>query len=558
MPSSIWGGMCAHSHALTCHIHALTGRSNGIRFSITSLAPPRARLLVPIYSTRAGISLFDALTPDAHGGLVFPPDTISSVSSTLSHFTRIAQLHHVAPSNTMIFATEAMRRAANAADMLAAIGSATGGLGVQILEPSVETLFGAVMGSRSGLTNVEGGALFLDLGGGSVQMTWVDTSLDHYEVKAAMAGNSMPYGAAKLTRILDGVDAALRAAELDKLKASMQAAFDNLCSVFPKLRSIRDARNKGQKDVGVDVYMCGGGFRGYGSMLMHNDAAKPYPISSIGTYTVDGAAFKQVNEMIRVNQNYDGKIFGMSKRRRCQFDAITTVIRAFISAVPYIRRVTFCKGSNRDGALMMKLPREIREGNPLEVLASVGKDEKPLFDAVLRTLFESLPKGLNTRTTPTVLSDGLGYLFVREIWSRGGFDFDTNVSFALHNALARDSDTPGLTHLARAALGITVAARWGFGVGPADGQLVEGLQSILTRHNADAAFWAKYIGAIANIITHIFPVRPHDAGDFERSIRYIPMFQFVIIHPIFFARSNIMTGSKLTSGSRRARKTVLS
>lgn len=494
--------------------------SNGIRFSITSLAPPRTRLLTPIYSTRAGISLFDALTPTENGDLLFPPSTISSVSSTLTHFTRIAEIHHVPRSNTMIFATEAMRRAANAADMLHAIADATNGLGVHILEPSVETLFGAVMGSRSSLTNVEG-ALFLDLGGGSVQMTWVDTSLDDYEIKAATAGNSMPYGAAKLARVLDGGDAALQAVELDRLRVSMQAAFDDLCSVFPKLHAIRDAHNKGQ-DAAVDVYMCGGGFRGYGSMLMHNDTVKPYPMSSIGTYTVTGASFKKVEEMKRLNKNYDGKIFGMSKRRRKQFDAITTVVQAFISAVPNIRRVTFCKGSNRDGALLMKLPRETREANPLEVLAAVTKDEKALFDLVLRKLSEALPKEVDPRITPTVLSDGLGYLFVREIWSRGGFDSDSNVSFALHHAISRDTDAPGLTHLARALLGVTVAARWGFSVGPADEKLVEGLQGILACHNSDAIFWARYIGSIANILTHIFPVLPEqDMSHFERSIRYI-------------------------------------
>ena len=444
---------------------------------------------------------------------------MSAVSSTLSHFTCIAELHHVPRSNTMVFATEAMRRASNAADMLEAIANATGGLGVHVLEPSVETLFGAVMGSRSGLTNVDGGALFLDLGGGSVQMTWVDTSLEEYEIRAAMAGNSMPYGAAKLTRILEGRDAPLRATDLGHLHASMQRAFDNLCSVFPKLCAIRDAHNKGE-DAGVDVYMCGGGFRGYGSMLMHNDAIKPYPISSIGTYTVDGASFKQVDEMILLNKSHDGKVFGMSKRRRSQFDAITTVIKAFISIVPNIRRVTFCRGSNRDGALMMKLPREIRESNPLEALACVSNEERPIFNMVLHKLSQALPREVDPRTTPTVLSDGLGYLFVRDMWSRGGFEADTNVSFALHHAISRDFDAPGLTHLARAALGITMAARWGFNVSPADEKLAEGLEGILARHSEDAVFWARYIGAVASVITRLFPVFPDDVGHFDRSIRY--------------------------------------
>ncbi|MBW1279595.1 hypothetical protein, partial [Escherichia coli] len=72
----------------------LTMRSNGIRFSITSIKAPSSRLLTPIYSSRAAISLFDALTPSP-AGPVFPPPTIASVSSTLAHFVHLALLHGV-------------------------------------------------------------------------------------------------------------------------------------------------------------------------------------------------------------------------------------------------------------------------------------------------------------------------------------------------------------------------------------------------------------------------------------------------------------------------------
>ncbi|ODA83982.1 hypothetical protein RJ55_02500 [Drechmeria coniospora] len=180
-------------------VHAVVDMgSNGIRFSITSLAPPTTRLLVPLLSARAPISLFDALTPSP-AGPVFPPRTIESVSAALARFYRLAILYGVPPSQILILATEAMRRAANAGQMLEAVERATDGLGVHILDPAVETLFGAVMGSRSGLVHVSTGALFLDLGGGSVQMTWVDTSKDNYEFEAATRGESLPYGAAKLS-----------------------------------------------------------------------------------------------------------------------------------------------------------------------------------------------------------------------------------------------------------------------------------------------------------------------------------------------------------------------
>ncbi|KAI6785617.1 Retrograde regulation protein-like protein [Emericellopsis cladophorae] len=508
------------------HVYAIVDMgSNGIRFSITSLAPSKARLLEPIYSTRAAISLFDALTPDDHGALILPSATISDVAIALQNFARLADLHQVPRRNMMIFATEAMRRASNATELLAAVVKATGGCGVQILEPAVETLFGAVMGSRSAVTTVDRGALFLDLGGGSVQITWVDTSLAAYETKAALAGCSMPYGAAKLTRILEEGDAELQSFESNRLLESMKSAYDQLCAKFTKLQDIRRAYDSGNKKACLDVYMCGGGFRGYGSMLMHADKHQPYPIPSIGTFTVDGATFKQVDEMIRINKEHDGKIFGLSKRRRRQFDAITRVVKAFIATVPNINRATFCQGSNRDGALMMKLPREIRESNPLVAIAAVSAQEKPIFDGILRKISQALPQEvLASSNIPTVLSDeGLGCLYVREIWARGGYYADTNASYALHNAISRDSDAPGLTHLSRALLGLTVAARWGLGLGPADAKLAEGLEGIISRNSNDAVFWAKYIGAVTDVAASIFPVIPRDIDQFEKSLRYNPL-----------------------------------
>lgn len=93
-----------------------------------------------------------------------------------------------------------MRTAENRDDMLSAIKAASG-LTVDILSPGMESLFGA-MGARSGYTSVDG--LFMDLGGGSVQMTYVNSSFEEgYDVLAAGAAMSLPFGAAKLTQALN-------------------------------------------------------------------------------------------------------------------------------------------------------------------------------------------------------------------------------------------------------------------------------------------------------------------------------------------------------------------
>jgi retrograde regulation protein 2 len=119
-----------------------------------------------LYHERSGISLFDALISNSSNELAFSSETITQVSQTLTRFKSIAESYGVPLEHISVFATEAMRKANNAASMLQAIKD-TSGLGVHVLTPEIETLFGA-MGARSGFHEVHG--VFLDLGGGSVQM----------------------------------------------------------------------------------------------------------------------------------------------------------------------------------------------------------------------------------------------------------------------------------------------------------------------------------------------------------------------------------------------------
>ncbi|KAG7050731.1 Ppx/GppA phosphatase [Colletotrichum scovillei] len=529
------------------HLYAIVDMgSNGIRFSISDLTPPQTRLLRPIYRERAGISLFDALnsaSTAASEPLTFPPETITQVAKTLARFRRIAVSYGVPPAHFSVLATEAMRRAANARDMLTAIREAAD-IGVHVLAPEVETLFGAVMGSRSAFVDVARGGLFLDLGGGSVQMTWVDTRLPDYEVAAAKAGESMPFGAARLIRILEGQSEEVRIQEKQKLNASMQGAFAKLCDKFPALAQAKadheaahsspstTTNGSGVVPGGIDAYLCGGGFRGYGCMLQHNDPIQPYPIPSVGTYTVTGDFFKQTDKMRRVNREHEGKIYGMSKRRRQQFPAIIEVVEAFIRTVPHLRTVTFCGGSNRDGALLMKLPKSVRESNPLEALAGFpiqGHEESggagsggdlAVAQAILRTLYGAVPKNVDVSRTPTVFSLGLGPLFARQVWIHQGEDDDANASYALHEAVTRDPSAPGLTHLARAVLGLTVCARWGSNLGPIDAQLYGNLRGLVAEAKLESVFWAEYLGAVAAVMVDLVPAWPTSVEELESTLRF--------------------------------------
>ncbi|KAH6997913.1 Ppx/GppA phosphatase family-domain-containing protein [Ilyonectria sp. MPI-CAGE-AT-0026] len=490
--------------------------SNGIRFSITSLAQPTTRLLLPVYANRARISLFDILRKNDN---LFPKETIGEVVDTLLRFKRISIEYGVPDGQFTVLATQAMRTASNAADMLTAINERTKGISMNILDPTVETLFGAVMGSRSGLVNADDGALFLDMGGGSVQMTWVKTGPEGYEIVSAKNGTSLKFGAVALMDILND-EKKTHGQALKELDAGMSQAYDDLCSAFPDLKAIKDAYENGNKQSKVNVYMCGGGFRGYGSMLMHNDATYPYPIASTNAYTAPGKLFKKVDKMSKVNEKEEGeRIFGMSKRRRAQFPAIALVIEAFIKVVPNIGNVSFSGGSNRQGALMMMLPFEIRESNPIDVLAAVSEEERPIFDAVSGLLQDALPREVDFSEIPTVFTAGLDGLFVRDIWGRAGYDKDADAAYALNNAILRDPEAPGLTHLGRALLALTGSARWDGHLGPDDAKLFKGLTGIVESQSEDSPVWAAYIGVVANVIAAILPVFPKNADEVKKTIR---------------------------------------
>lgn len=424
------------------------------------------------------------------------------MSETLARFHAIAVNDYgVPPDHVTVFATEAMRKADNAAAMLQAIEAEVPGLAVKILDGQVETLFGS-LGARSAFSRPKG--LFLDLGGGSVQMTYLDTTGQDadYHIHAAQAGKSLPFGAARLIKILEHKDADFKTKEVSKLEEGMKLAFARLCETYPTLAT------ESKDTQGVDIYLCGGGFRGYGSMLMHNDPISPYPIPAIGSYKVSGEFFAKTSHMLEVNTNFKKKIFGMSKRRRAQFPAIVTVVEALISAVPHIRSVTFCAGGNREGALMIRLPQEIRESDPLDCL-----QPDVSLQGIVDILSSALPADYSN--PKTVFGLGLGRLFASKIWSNTGDDDLANASAALHSAITEHPDCPGLSHAARAVMALTLCARWGGSVTPADEQLLNNLRALADTVNPDAVFWAGYIGAVAAALAKLAPTvqDAHQLGD---------------------------------------------
>ncbi|TGO70355.1 hypothetical protein BOTNAR_0001g00300 [Botryotinia narcissicola] len=498
----------------TDHLYALVDMgSNGIRFSISDLSPPTSRLLPCIYRDRAAISLYDALHSSLPGSreFYFDADTISRVAGCLAGFKKICDSYGVLRKNIGVFATEAMRTAENREEMTSAI-SRESGLEVDILSPQVESLLGA-LGARSGFVGVEG--VMMDLGGGSVQMTFMDSGVaeiemegkkegERYWTKSAACAKSMPFGAAKMTAKMKGGD--IHDIRTD-MRSRFHETFQGLCHRFPKLQ-------KHVKDEGVTIYFCGGGFRGYGSMLMHTDPINPYPIPSIAGYTVSGKRFKQTKEMLKVNAEEKEKIHGMSKRRREQFPAIVEVVEGIIATVPNIKEVIFCGGGNREGVLYLKLPPQIQETHPLLLFPSQLSSTPIQSGAIAQILSSALPVAQPGTEifTPEILE------YVGKHMGDNMADISNlNAARALHAPISGAiAGLPGLTHGVIAALALTMCARWENDVGKVDRGLLEGLRKVL---GEEKAWWCEYLGAVARVVCGVVTV-PRMSGEGVRGLRF--------------------------------------
>ena len=294
------------------------------------------------------------------------------------------------------------------------------------------------------------------------------------------------------------------------LQQKIKATFEGLRERFPNLK---EQTAKGGD--GVTIYFCGGGFRGYGSMLMHTDEIQPYPIPAIGGYTVPGYRFIQWRKMLEAN-NDSGKIYGMSKRRREQFPAIVTVVRSIVEAVPYIKQVIFCSGGNREGVLYMRLSPSIQQRSPLAVLPGGIIPDVTNLQETLKTI---VPSG--APRSDALDYDLLNYI-AKHMYAHLGNADDVNSTKYLHGKFFLTQLTTtglpslapisghlaglaGFTHETRALFALTMCARWNSDLGRVDRELFRNLQLLL---GSELSYLCDYIGTAARFIATIVPTIP--------------------------------------------------
>ncbi|KAF2495345.1 Ppx-GppA-domain-containing protein [Lophium mytilinum] len=456
--------------------------SNGIRFSITSLSPLTRRILPTIYTDRAAISLYDAQYPEGSSTrLPIPDPTISAVVQSLLRFKSTCTDYGVPPSQIRLLATEATRTAPNSSAFRNQIHDATGWT-VELLPKEEEGRVGAY-GVASSYSAVNG--LVMDLGGGSTQITWLTTHSG--DIQMSPAGSiSLPYGAAALTHALSTTP---HAAYREEVTAALRAAVASL-AIPPSLL---------QSPKGLSLYLSGGGFRGWGFVLMSSHAISPYPIPIINGLHVTTSAFHNTAAVqAAVNlamADSTPAIFRVSARRAGQVPAVAFLVSCLAAALPAIHDVYFCQGGVREGVHFASLTPAERALDPFVVAT---RDHAPASVAGLVELIEAA-------APDSPIDEGMLTALAQAMYAHAALPKDIFAGAALRSTTTGLwAGTHGVSHQQRAVLALLLCERHG-GVGRISPSEQEFYGRIVRLLPEGWAWWCVYLGRVAGVVASVYP-----------------------------------------------------
>jgi retrograde regulation protein 2 len=376
-------------------------------------------------------------------------------------------------------------------------------LTVELLPKEQEGEVGA-LGIASSFSHVRG--LVMDLGGGSTQITWMIAHEGKVETSPKGAF-SFPYGAAATTRRLADLKAGKSKEEAEKAREAFRDEMKaNFRDAYDKLEIPDELVEAAKKEGGFQLYLSGGGFRGWGYLLLYQSQTEGhhYPISIINGFWAGREAFENT-EKLKETARKAKDIFRVSDRRRKQVPAVAFLVNALSSALPHgIKEARFCQGGVREGVLFQELPASIRKEDPLEVATSPFA--RPSAKGMGDILLASIP--------PTSKGDARSFP-----WS----SFSVNVVRSLANVLFQYSDlakesssaaalystttgilasSHGVSHSDRALLALMFEERFEGELPPREADYKVSLQALLT---PEQIWWTHYLGKVAMMIARMYP-----------------------------------------------------
>ncbi|KAJ5509909.1 Ppx/GppA phosphatase [Penicillium expansum] len=460
-----------------------------MRWSIwADLSPPTTRIIPTVHFHRINVSLYEAqMDPDSGSRIPIPQHVIDRIVSAIVRFQIVCVEIGVPAQNIRIIATEATRTAINAPAFIEAIRHQTG-ISVEALRKEEEGIIGA-WGIASSFSDVEG--LALDLGGGSMQMTWITSHAGNVHM-SSQGSVSFPYGAAALTQKLSG-----------EMGDNFRAAFNTL-NVPEHL--VQRAREQG----GFPLYLSGGGFRGWGYLLLylHQTKGQSYPISIINGYSAPKKDFEDTEALKEVARTAH-EIFRVSDRRRKQVPSVAFLVNTLAESLPHgIKEAHFCQGGVREGVLFREMLPVVRQQDPLEV--ATARYAPSSAEALAALLLAAPPRPSASRSFPSSITLHLIQAFANALYYHATMSKELSSSAALYSTSTGIlASTHGIPHAHRALLALMLQERYGGELPPRDMDFKTHLQGILT---PEEVWWTRYLGKLGLVLSQLYPTGSIDTS----------------------------------------------
>lgn len=467
--------------------------SNGIRFSITDLTPEKERILPTVYLDRAAISLYDAQYENGKA-VPIPEETIQQVIKSLLRFRSTCKDFMVPENQIRIVATEATRKAINSQDYRDRIQRATGWT-VELLSKEMEGRIGAY-GVASSYENCTG--LMMDLGGGSTQLTWIMT--EHGKIEMAEKGSaSLPYGAAALSQRLQAAGPAgspgFHAFE-EEVIADLKAAVANV--EIPD-----ELLERAKSPDGLQLYLSGGGFRGWGFVLMSEHAIRPYPIPIINGFRTTNDLFHDTEAVKAAVQKEDTpEIFRVSARRASQVPSVAFLVTCLSRALPSIMDVHFCQGGVREGVYFADMNPGVRSDPPL---VSAVRQYAPVSYSELKQMLDSATVPPPPAIQKGLFSDTMMRAFTMTMFAHMAHVKDLRGGSALRSTTTGIfSAAHGLSHEQRAVLAILLCERYGGynSISPTEQDFYRRMLQLVPE---GLRWWCMYLGRVGAVLASVYP-----------------------------------------------------
>lgn len=336
--------------------------------------------------------------------------------------------------------------------------------------------------------------------GGSCQITWM-TACDGKMQMNPKGAFSFPYGAAAMTRALaeTATDAKARAQLVAEMQQNFQQAYEDLEIPSELLRPKNGEGERGEN--GLTLYLSGGGFRGWGYLLMSQSPVNPYPIPIINGFSTHIDEFQSTATIQNLAATEGNSTFRISKRRAAQVPAVAFLVQNLVKAIPAtVKRVRFCQGGVREGYLFNLLSEEVRAQEPL--LAASAQHAPPSAKEITDLISSAMPVQENDSRDYRPQSE-LVRALANSMYLHRSYPKDSAPAAALHSTTHGSLGAAhGVSHEERASLALMLCERWGAELPPGDEGFRERLAMLL---RPEEVWWCAYAGRVAALVGNIYP-----------------------------------------------------